>query len=103
MGGAAGPGLNRSRDTDNDGEAMFLYDPKVCALLTNSINQSPMERITFERMCNSIVRNKKMQFRLFTVKYDNIHTGRAVDKNSNKVKGQGKSDKPCISTGGQSK
>ena len=52
------------------------YDPATCALLSNSISQEPLERISFERVCNSIVK-ARMRFRLFAVEYDPAQDGRA--------------------------
>ena len=49
--------------------AAAAYDPVVCAVLSNSISQEPLERISFERICNSIVK-AKMTFRLIAVQFD---------------------------------
>ena len=61
------------------GADALAYDPATCALLSNSISQEPLERISFERVCNSIVK-AKMRFRLFAVEYDPAHEGRAKPK-----------------------
>ena len=71
--GAVGPAALGARALGAEGVA---YDPATCALLSNSISQEPLERISFERVCNSIAK-AKMRFRLFAVEYDPAQDGRA--------------------------
>jgi len=61
--------LKNTGADQKEGRHIFAYDPTTCALLTNSIGQEPVERITFEKVCKTIVRTKGF-YKFFTVEYD---------------------------------
>lgn len=47
----------------------FEYDPRLCALFTNSIGQEPVARLRFATACDTIVRTRGF-YRFFVVEFD---------------------------------
>mmetsp|Transcript_118395 Transcript_118395/g.334634 ORF Transcript_118395/g.334634 Transcript_118395/m.334634 type:complete len:545 (+) Transcript_118395:81-1715(+) len=51
-----------------DASPTLPYDPASCAILTNQVEQEPLQRVLFERCCDLIKRTKGF-FRIFVAEY----------------------------------
>jgi len=69
--GASGPALPLPNQQGRNVARLMPYDPQQSAIFTNQFGQEPLQRVTFENVCDHIIRNKGF-YCIFVVEYKGV-------------------------------